>query len=117
MTAGNRVVEFIRSLSPGTLVVDFDPAELIIGKQDVEAAMRSLGSQVVHFRARDAVRDLSRGQGLEVQLGRGSLDLPPLLGILEENGYQGFLTVDRQPNTDGVAQCEQSLRYLENVFG
>ncbi len=64
---GTTIAELIRSLSPGVLSVDFDPAELLMEKHDVEQSMRELGPYVVHFRARDAVRDLSLGKGLEVQ--------------------------------------------------
>ncbi len=113
---GERLAEWIRALDPGTLGVDFDPAGLVINKHDVEATMRAVGASVLHFRARDAVRDLSQEQGLEVQMGRGSVDLPPLLAILEEHDYHGFITVDRQPGTQSAAQCAEALEYLENLF-
>ena len=70
----------------------------------------------MNFRARDGVRDLSLGRGLEVQLGRGSVDLPGLLGLLEENRYQGYITIERDSESEPVVQCAQSIEYLDNLF-
>jgi len=71
---------------------------------------------VMHFRARDAVHDLSQGRGLEVQLGRGSVDLPALLGILEEQNYTGYFTIERDEQVDVIVQCQQAIQYLDNMF-
>ena len=113
---GFKLGDLIHRLSPAALSVDFDPAELLISGQDVEACMKALAPHVVHFRARDAVIDLSKNQGLEVQLGRGSVDLAPLLALLEENAYQGFITLDRQAESDPVFECAQSMQFLDNLF-
>ncbi len=113
---GATLRELIQALGPGALYVDFDPAELLLNNHDVEGAMRELASFVLHFRARDAVRDLSRSESVEVQLGRGSIDLPPLLAMLEEQHYSGFITVQRPVSPGSAVQIAQSLEYLENVF-
>ena len=84
---------------------------------DVQTSMDALNPYVVHFRARDAVRDLSRSETVEVQLGRGSVDLPPLLAKLEENDYRGFMTVQCRESAGSQLQLGQSLEYLEQVFG
>ncbi len=39
--------------------------------------------------------NLARGRGLDVPLGRGSVDYPALLGSLEERGYRGYFTIQR----------------------
>lgn len=114
---GAELLEFINGLGPGSLYVDFDPAELMIQRFDVQPAMDALAGYVVHFRARDAVRDLSRSETLEVQLGRGSVDLPPLLAKLEEQHYNGYLTVQRPVGDRSRLELGESLEYLENVFG
>lgn len=113
---GSRVNELIKDLNPGALCIDFDPAELMLNRHDVQPAMDCLAEHVVHFRARDAVRDLSRSDTVEVPLGRGSVDLPPLLAKLEEKNYQGYISVQCQPNPQASIQMAQSLEYLDNVF-
>ncbi len=96
--------------------IDFDPAAMIINGLDVVGGMKILGSHVIHFRARDAVHDLSLGRGLEVQLGRGSVDLPALLGILEERNYSGYFTIERDSESDSVLHCGQAVEYLNSLF-
>jgi len=85
-------------------------------QQPVTETMKALAEHVAHFRARDAVQDLSLGQTSEVQLGRGSVDWSSLLGLLEEKGYQGFLTVQRDAESNAIEQCGESLEYLDQLF-
>ena len=106
----------IDSLPPMAMGVDFDPAQMIINGFSAVDGMAELAEHVMHFRARDAVHDLSQGRGLEVQLGRGSVDLPALLAKLEEQQYDGFLTIDRDEQADAQLQCGQAIEYLDNLF-
>jgi sugar phosphate isomerase/epimerase len=100
-----------------SLGVDFDPAGLIINGHDPSEAIEHLGQQVMSFRARDAVTDLSAGRGVEVELGRGSVDWAKLLGVLEEHNYNGHLTVDRETSDNSVEQCGNAIEYLRQLFG
>ena len=113
---GDRLKGLMDSLPPMTLGVDFDPGEIIINGFSAEDSLKALGSHVMNFRARDAVRDLALGRGLEVQLGRGSVDMPGLLGVLEENGYSGYITIERDSESECATQCAQSIEYLDNLF-
>ncbi len=111
-----RIKKLIDSLPPMAMGVDFDPAAMIINGIDVQQSMRLLAEHVISFRARDAVNDLSQGRGLEVQLGRGSVDLPPLLAALEEHNYNGFLTIERDFESEAVLHCAQAVEYLKRLF-
>ncbi|HMO12512.1 MAG TPA: sugar phosphate isomerase/epimerase family protein [Pirellulaceae bacterium] len=113
--SGEVLNQFINSLPPTGIVVDFDPAELLIHKHSAVESLTALAEHVVHFRARDAVHDLSLGKALAVQLGRGSNDWPSLLGKLEEYQYTGFLTIDPQ-NINALDEAKESLEYLQNLF-
>lgn len=113
---GARLKSFLETLPLGAVGVDFDPGSLIINGYSASESMDALGDRVLMFRARDAVRDLALGRGLEVQLGRGSIDLPYLLSVLEEHQYQGYVTVDRDTDGDPIIECRESLEYLQNVF-
>ncbi len=106
----------IDSLPPLAMGVDFDPAQMIINGFSPVDGMRELAEHVMHFRARDAVHDLKLGRGLEVQLGRGSVDLPALLGLLEEQHYKGYLTIERDEQRDVISQCGQAIEYLDGLF-
>jgi sugar phosphate isomerase/epimerase len=106
----------IGSLGPGALHVDFDPAELAISGHAVMTSVEQLAPHVVHFRARDYVRDLSRREMLNEQLGRGTLDLAGVLSVLEAQDYRGFITVQRQPGPSTARILAEELEYLTNVF-
>ena len=111
-----RLATLLEALPDFSIGVDFDPAAAMMLGESPNEAIERLGRHVMHFRARDAVRDLSLGQTLEVQLGRGSVDLPHLLAKLEECNYRGYLTVQRAANSESAIQCAQALEYLENLF-
>jgi sugar phosphate isomerase/epimerase len=104
------------ALPDGSLFVDFDPAELMIYGHDPVATLKAVVTRVVHFRARDAVQDLKGGPAFEVQLGRGTVDFPELLAILEESNYSGFITIDRSGDGNLISDCALGLEYLENLF-
>jgi sugar phosphate isomerase/epimerase len=111
-----RIRKLIDALPPMAIGVDFDPAAMIINGFDVQQGMKLLAEHVMIFRARDAVNDLSQGRGLEVQLGRGSVDLPPLLAALEEQHYDGFLVIERDSGSEVVLHCAQAVEYLKSLF-
>lgn len=113
---GTDLKGLIDALPAGALGVDFDPGNLIINGYSATEAMKVLGEYVLHFRARDGVRDLAQGRGIHVQLGRGSADIPSLLAMLEENQYNGFLTIDREADSDPVLQCHQAIEYIQQIF-
>lgn len=94
------------TLNPGNLIVNgFSPAE----------AVRALGEGILYVRVRDAVRDIARGRGVEVALGRGSADFPALLGILEEYDYRGYLAIERREAQDPIFEISQAIMYLRNL--
>ena len=115
--SGETLKGLIDSLPLHSLVVDFDPADFLINGHSATEAMKILGEHVMSFRARDAVQDLSLGRSVEVQLGRGSVDWPSLLGTLEEHNYTGFLTIERESEENSIAEVGQAIEYLTNLFG
>ncbi len=115
---GNDIAQLLESLPAGAIGIDFDPAGLLLYGHDPVQSLDCLGGSVMHFRARDAVRDrtLPAG-GAEVQLGRGSVDMAALLARLEERDYNGYVTVQRQAGeADSVGDCVLAMEYLDNLF-
>lgn len=114
--SGETLKGLIDMLPPHSLGVDFDPGDLFINGFSPNEEMKVLSEHVLSFRARDAVMDLSLGRGIEVQMGRGSVDWASLLGTLEEKNYSGFLTIERNNDDNSVQQCAQAMEYLSNMF-
>lgn len=113
--AGSDLARLINALPPGSLPVCFDPGNLIINGFSAHDGIDALGMHVVHVHAKDAVRDLAQGRGLETPLGRGSVDFPELIGVLEEHNYRGCFTVERQHAEDPVTEIGQAVQYLRNL--
>jgi sugar phosphate isomerase/epimerase len=70
---------------------------------------------VLHVHACDAVRDLSRGQVIDVELGRGAADLPAVLGQLEEFNYRGWVTIECPNSADPVAEMANAVAFLRSL--
>jgi sugar phosphate isomerase/epimerase len=112
---GAALARLVDTLPASSLGVDLDPGNLIIHGFSPLEAVESLGARIVHVHARDATRDLARGRGLEVSLGRGSADFPALLGGLENYAYRGYFTIARQDAENPEFEIGEAVKYLANV--
>jgi sugar phosphate isomerase/epimerase len=113
--SGPQMAEFLQALPEATVMVNLDPGNLIIHGFSPDEAIRALGPRIVHVHAKDGVRDLAQGRGLEVPLGRGSADFPALLGALEEHQYRGYLTIERQACQHPQEEIALAVQYLKNI--
>jgi sugar phosphate isomerase/epimerase len=50
----------------------------------------------------------------EVPLGEGSVDWPNYLKALEEIGYNGFLTIEREVGDDPERDIRAAVEFLKN---
>lgn len=112
---GADLARLIQALPESGIGVDFDPGNLIINGFSSLEAVEALGAFILHVHARDATRDLARGRGLEVPLGRGTADFPALLGALEDYQYRGFFTIVREASENPEFEIAQAVKYLRNL--
>lgn len=110
--SGADLLKLIDSLPPGSIGVDFNPANLIMHGFDPREAAQKLGAHVLHVHATDGTRDVAAGRGIEVPLGRGSAEFPELLGALEEHQYRGYLTIRRMEARNPVEEIAAAVKYL-----
>ena len=115
--SGSDLKRLIDALPDGSIGVTFDPGNLIVNGHSASDALPLFASHVLHVQARDGVRDLARGRGLEVTLGRGSVDFPELLGTLEDAGYRGYYTIVRDASNDPVREIGDAIMYLKQLNG
>lgn len=113
---GESLANLIQALPAGALGVDFDPAALILHGHCSREALTVLAPYVMHFRARDAIRDVSQGRGFPTPLGEGAADFPALLGILEERRYGGYLTVECEPTREAEVWIRSAVEFLRRLF-
>lgn len=121
--------EFLDSLNSTGVAVNLDPANLrMVCNEDAVQAVHNLKRYIVHTHAKDGNQLFATNpeyiygvvhpvpqelNGIaffeEVPLGTGSVDFPPYLKALEEIGYRGFLTIERevgdQPEVDIATAC------------
>lgn len=113
--SGPDLAGLLAALPERGIGIDLDPANLIIQGFSPLEAVASLGPHILHVHARDGVRDLARGRGLEVPLGRGSADFPALLGALEDHQYRGFFTIAREDIEEPEFEISEAVSYLRSM--
>jgi sugar phosphate isomerase/epimerase len=113
--SGADLARLLAALPECGIGIDLDPGKLIINGLSPLEAIAELGPNILHVHARDAVRDRTRGRGLEVPLGRGSADFPALLGALEERQYRGYFTVARQEAENPEFEMGEAIKYLRSL--
>ena len=117
--------------------VNLDPANLVmVTGDDPVVAVHNLKDYIVHTHAKDGVM-LQRGvpeyiygvvhpvpqefQGIqyfaEVPLGQGSVHFDTYLAALDEIGYKGFLTIERECGDSPEADIRLAAEHLRAVMG
>ncbi|WP_197531331.1 sugar phosphate isomerase/epimerase family protein [Posidoniimonas corsicana] len=91
-----------------------DPAELIAEGVGVDEAVDAVGARLTHVYAADAVRDFSSRGAVSVELGRGSVEWPELLGRLEEHDYRDWLSIKLREGAS-TEELENAAAYLRAV--
>lgn len=116
---------FLDGLGSKGVAVNFDPANFVmVTGDDPVRGVRTLADYIVHTHAKDGrklldvppeviygvvepvdIEDvIAEGAAFEeLPLGKGSVDFPGWLGALEEIGYKGFLTIEREVGADPTA--------------
>ncbi len=93
------LLKFIRDVQRDNLFVNFDPANMILyGTGEPIDALKAVGSYVRSVHCKDAKWADNPGQqwGEEVPLGEGDVGMETYLRTLDELGYTGPLTIERE---------------------
>ena len=93
------LIRFIGDVSCDNLFINFDPANMILyGCGEPLEALQKLGSLVRSVHCKDAIWSDRPGEtwGREVALGEGAVDFARYLELLDQLGYQGPLTIERE---------------------
>ncbi|MBE6689407.1 MAG: sugar phosphate isomerase/epimerase [Ruminococcaceae bacterium] len=128
---------FLDDLGSTGVAVNLDPAnfKMVTGDDPVKA-VHTLKKYIVHTHAKDgnklresnpeyiyrAVHPVPEDiAGIkffeEVPLGTGSVDFPNYLKALDEIGYKGFLTIEREVGADPAADIITARDFLKSIIG
>lgn len=126
---------FLDGLHSRGVAVNLDPANLVmVTGDDPVSAVHNLKDYIVHTHAKDGVM-LQRTNpeyiysvtpkpedlhGIsffrEVPLGEGSVDFAAYLNALDEIGYRGFLTIEREVGDDPAKDILIAKNHLLNII-
>jgi sugar phosphate isomerase/epimerase len=111
------LAKLLARFGPEDLGVNFDTGNAFLAGNDPVAYVRRFAARVVHVHIKDIPasqvheRGSVTGTRVGVAAGDGVVDLPGVVAVLAEFGYQGVLSVE----CNTVAQAERSLRYLQHL--
>ncbi len=95
----NALLQFIRDVQRDNLFINFDPAKMILyGTGEPIEALKKVGSYVrsVHCKDGKWAKNPGKEWGQEVPLGQGDVGMENYLRTLDELGYEGPLTIERE---------------------
>ena len=125
--------EFLDSLGSDGVAVNLDPANFVmVTGDDPVKAVHTLNKYIVHTHAKDGVKLLDRDPEIiyglrkedemeswgvafrEMPLGQGHVAFKNYLKALEDIGYKGFLTIEREVGENPVKDIEEAVTFLKS---
>lgn len=131
----DRLKKFLDSLTSNGVAVNLDPANLVmVTDDDPVKAVYTLKDYIVHTHAKDGILlnktdpkviyDFFAEGGIgdlrldeyfkEVPLGKGKVPFDNYLKALEDIGYNGFLTIEREAGPDPVGDISFAVDFLKS---
>lgn len=124
---------FLDTLGGRGVAVNLDPANLVmVTGDDPVKAVYTLKDYIVHTHAKDGRRLYERNPEeiykvveselkheksfIELPLGKGDVDFKSYLAALDDIGYRGFLTIEREVGDDPEKDINDAKEYLENII-
>ena len=122
---------FLDSLGAKGLRVNLDPANLVmVAHDDPVAAVDVLKDYIVHTHAKDGVMNYFKDPEFiygikhddalvtapsfeEVPLGEGSVPWDKYLAALDDIGFKGFLTIEREVGDDPAKDIGMAVKFLQ----
>lgn len=131
------LLSFLESLPQnGVVGVNYDPANLVmvLGVDPVQG-VRTLKGRIFHTHAKDGrmlqyvgaervygffadggIEDLRIGECfLETPLGQGDVDFPAWVRALDETGYKGFVTIEREVGDSPERDIAEAVAFLQKL--
>lgn len=96
--------------------VNLDPANFVMcAGQDPVEAVHILKDYIVHTHAKDGIK-LSDDDYEEKPLGSGGVPFPEYIAALNEIGYDGFLTIEREAGATRFQDIKNAVAFLTDIL-
>jgi len=112
----SEIANLFAEVTTGQVGFNFDPADVISGGNAVTETARTLYDSILHVTARDIIDDGST-HGKETVIGQGDVDWLEIVALLNEIGFQGWVTVDRLESENRVRDILLGIDRLKNLAG
>ncbi len=126
--------KFLDSLGSTGVGVNLDPANLVMVTGDDPAqAVHNRKEDIVHTHAKDGKRNfyvdpeivygmvkshiVTHNSFIELPLGEGSVNWDEYLKALEDIGYKGFLTIEREVGDNPAGDIKKAVDFLNARMG
>ena len=115
------LLAFIAAVDRDNLFINFDPANMILyGSGEPIEALRKVGRFVRSVHCKDAkwAADPGKEWGAEVPVGQGDVNFERFLATLQEIGYDGPLTIEREIPQEPArqkAEISQAVKVLNDL--
>lgn len=106
------LMRVIGALPEGSLQCDLVTGSLVVHGHDPRAAVETLGGHIGFVHATDAVAGAYAGRGRPAPLGTGEVDLPAVLGALEERGYRGWIGLEAADESASMGELAAAISFL-----
>ncbi len=124
---------FLDSIGSKGGAVNLDPANLVmVTGDDPVKAVYTLKDYIVHTHAKDGIKLKDKDPEIiygiieeeiewaevfkELPLGEGGVDFKGYLNALDEIGYKGFLTIERETGAEPEKDIEKAVSFLKNAI-
>ena len=124
---------FLDALHSTGVAVNLDPANLVmVTGDDPVQAVPTLKDYIVHTHAKDGRRlfekdpeivyglieeEIQKAESfIELPLGEGDVDFQNYLKALNDIGYEGYLTIEREVGDDPEADIRKAVAFLNNLI-
>jgi sugar phosphate isomerase/epimerase len=111
------LLEFLRDVARPNLLVNFDPANMILyGAGDPIAAVNTLANHIGHVHIKDATPSKNPGVdwGEEVCVGTGAVPWRTFLRTLKQIGYDGPLAIEREAGSARRGDVAKAIEVLKS---
>ena len=122
---------FLDTLHSTGVAVNLDPANLVmVAGDDPVKAVHNLNEYIVHTHDKDGrmlrrvnpeaiyngTLDFAEAPFIELPLGQGDVDFPAYLSALNDIGYTGYLTIEREVGDDPEGDIRLAVNFLQSLI-
>jgi len=108
---------FLENLSAPNVGVNFDPANMILyGKGNPVDAVKILSPYIKQVHIKDALPSKTPGEwGTEVAVGTGAVDWKAFLAALNDGGFTGLMSIEREAGDQRIEDIKTAMAYLQKI--